>query len=135
MFVSPFSHRSCNLSCPRCKRTFKTDEHLASHTCAPNNNTTNNRAYQCLKCQQLFNNEHDIQLHIEQHMLNEGNRHECRICDQVFQSPAKLQLHLIVHSFESIFLYICSRKYKLKPFFCRFLRLQLLDLQFGFHIR
>lgn len=57
------------------------------------------KTYECIKCQESFTSEYEIQLHVTSHMINEGNRHECLLCLTTFESPAKLQLHLIEHSF------------------------------------
>ncbi|XP_056377728.1 zinc finger protein 521 isoform X2 [Hyla sarda] len=71
------------------------------------------KTYQCIKCQMVFYNEWDIQVHVANHMIgtvysedkiqtNEGLNHECKLCSQSFDSPAKLQCHLIEHSFEGM---------------------------------
>uniref|UniRef100_A0A803JC63 Zinc finger protein 521 n=1 Tax=Xenopus tropicalis TaxID=8364 RepID=A0A803JC63_XENTR len=82
------------------------------------------KTYQCIKCQMVFYNEWDIQVHVANHMidnqprylmpslsncqakglstLDEGLNHECKLCSQTFDSPAKLQCHLIEHSFEGM---------------------------------
>uniref|UniRef100_A0A3B3RHN2 Zinc finger protein 521 n=1 Tax=Paramormyrops kingsleyae TaxID=1676925 RepID=A0A3B3RHN2_9TELE len=60
------------------------------------------KTYQCIKCQMVFYSEWDIQVHVANHMLEEGLNHECKLCSQSFDSPAKLQCHLIEHSFEGM---------------------------------
>ncbi|KAJ8395969.1 hypothetical protein AAFF_G00026770 [Aldrovandia affinis] len=60
------------------------------------------KTYQCIKCQMVFHSEWDIQVHVANHMLEEGLNHECKLCSQTFDSPAKLQCHLIEHSFEGM---------------------------------
>ncbi|XP_051983842.1 zinc finger protein 521 isoform X1 [Xyrauchen texanus] len=60
------------------------------------------KTYQCIKCQMVFYTEWDIQVHVANHMLEEGLNHECKMCSQSFDSPAKLQCHLIEHSFEGM---------------------------------
>ncbi|XP_071217827.1 zinc finger protein 521-like isoform X7 [Salvelinus alpinus] len=62
---------------------------------------TEEKTYQCIKCQMVFYSEWDIQVHVANHML-EGLNHECKLCSQSFDSPAKLQCHLIEHSFEGM---------------------------------
>ncbi|XP_068459230.1 zinc finger protein 521 isoform X3 [Clinocottus analis] len=74
---------------------------------------TEEKTYQCIKCQMVFYSEWDIQVHVANHMLGsqvsgshhqieEGLNHECKLCSQSFDSPAKLQCHLIEHSFEGM---------------------------------
>nr|XP_033959751.1 zinc finger protein 521 isoform X3 [Pseudochaenichthys georgianus] len=63
---------------------------------------TDEKTYQCIKCQMVFYSEWDIQVHVANHMLEEGLNHECKLCSQSFDSPAKLQCHLIEHSFEGM---------------------------------
>ncbi|XP_067218545.1 zinc finger protein 521 isoform X3 [Chanodichthys erythropterus] len=60
------------------------------------------KTYQCIKCQMVFYSKWDIQVHVANHMLEEGLIHECKLCSQTFDSPAKLQCHLIEHSFEGM---------------------------------
>ena len=72
------------------------------------------KTYQCIKCQESFTSEYEIQLHVTSHMINEGNRHECLLCLTNFESPAKLQIHLIEHSFPDkshISCYICTKMF------------------------
>ncbi|XP_035526551.1 zinc finger protein 521 isoform X4 [Morone saxatilis] len=64
--------------------------------------TEEKKTYQCIKCQMVFYSEWDIQVHVANHMLEEGLNHECKLCSQSFDSPAKLQCHLIEHSFEGM---------------------------------
>ncbi|CAI9715083.1 finger 423-like [Octopus vulgaris] len=79
--------------CNECGARFPTNEQLESHV------TKHRRTYQCIKCQQSFSTEYEIQLHVATHVLQEGNIHECKLCSQVFDSPAKLQCHLIEHTY------------------------------------
>lgn len=79
--------------CGECGARFPTSEQLESHV------AKHRRTYQCIKCQQSFSTEYEIQLHVATHVLQEGNLHECRLCSQVFDSPAKLQCHLIEHTY------------------------------------
>uniref|UniRef100_A0A671SHG6 Zinc finger protein 521 n=1 Tax=Sinocyclocheilus anshuiensis TaxID=1608454 RepID=A0A671SHG6_9TELE len=60
------------------------------------------KTYQCIKCQMVFYSKWDIQVHVANHMLEEGLIHECKLCSQTSDSPAKLQCHLIEHSFEGM---------------------------------
>ncbi|XP_056326523.1 zinc finger protein 521 isoform X3 [Danio aesculapii] len=60
------------------------------------------KTYQCIKCQMVFYSKWEIQVHVANHMLEEGLVHECKLCSQTFDSPAKLQCHLIEHSFEGM---------------------------------
>nr|XP_055233415.1 zinc finger protein 423-like [Gorilla gorilla gorilla] len=60
------------------------------------------KTYQCIKCQMTFENEREIQIHVANHMIEEGINHECKLCNQMFDSPAKLLCHLIEHSFEGM---------------------------------
>jgi len=70
------------------------------------------KSYQCIKCQQTFGSEEEIQSHVATHLLTEGATHECHLCTaKTFDSPLKLQTHLIEHTFEgcpSFRCYICS---------------------------
>jgi len=69
--------------------------------------------FQCIKCQQSFSSEEEIQLHVASHMLTEGTQHECRLCGATFQSPARLQTHLITHSLpdHDMTCYVCSKTF------------------------
>uniref|UniRef100_A0A673JRP3 Zinc finger protein 521 n=1 Tax=Sinocyclocheilus rhinocerous TaxID=307959 RepID=A0A673JRP3_9TELE len=66
------------------------------------NQSDEKKTYQCIKCQMVFYSKWDIQIHVANHMLEEGLIHECKLCSQTFDSPAKLQCHLIEHSFEGM---------------------------------
>jgi zinc finger protein 423 len=64
------------------------------------------RTYQCIKCQESFNSELEVRVHVTCHVINEGNVHECRLCASsstspvTFDSPARLQTHIIAeHEF------------------------------------
>lgn len=70
------------------------------------------KAYQCIKCQQSFLSENEIQAHVATHILNESNVHECRLCWKNFDTPARLQCHLIEHSFDQgkpFECYVCNK--------------------------
>ncbi|KAI1901320.1 hypothetical protein AGOR_G00033090 [Albula goreensis] len=73
-----------------------------SHAPGSPSQTDEKKTYQCIKCQTMFYSEWDIQVHVANHMLEEGLNHECKLCSQTFDSPAKLQCHLIEHSFEGM---------------------------------
>lgn len=96
------------LKCSTCEMKFDNHVLLAVHS------LEHRRTYQCIKCQESFGTEYEIQLHVATHVLHEGNVHECRICTNAFDSPAKLQLHLIEHSFQGkveMSCYICDRSF------------------------
>ncbi|WAR11752.1 ZN423-like protein [Mya arenaria] len=80
--------------CKQCGAKFGSptalDVHMATHR----------KSYQCIKCQDSFSSEQEIQMHVATHMMTEGNVHECFLCFVVLDSPAKLQCHLIEHSFK-----------------------------------
>ena len=80
--------------------------------CENQMSTTSKKTFQCIKCQQSFATEYEIQMHVATHVMQEGNIHECKICNSIFDSPAKLQCHLIDHTFESqggeIRCYVCN---------------------------
>lgn len=96
------------LKCGTCGMKFDSHVLLAVHS------LEHRRTYQCIKCQESFGTEYEIQLHVATHVLHEGNVHECKICASAFDSPAKLQLHLIEHSFQGkqeMSCYICDRSF------------------------
>ena len=68
------------------------------------------KTFQCIKCQQSFATEYEIQLHVASHVMAEGNIHQCYMCNCHFDSPAKLQCHLIEHTFEGseMACYVCN---------------------------
>ncbi|RXG56257.1 Zinc finger protein [Armadillidium vulgare] len=69
------------------------------------------RTYQCIKCQESFDSEGDIEAHVTSHLEQEGSTHYCHLCRSYFDSPLKLQCHLIEHTFEgcgSFTCYICG---------------------------
>ncbi|XP_034443602.1 zinc finger protein 423 isoform X2 [Hippoglossus hippoglossus] len=106
------------LRCPECGVKFETLEDLESHVqtdhpeVSPETSATGKKAeaspvpkkktYQCIKCQMTFETEREIQIHVANHMIEEGINHECKLCNQMFDSPAKLLCHLIEHSFEGM---------------------------------
>ena len=57
------------------------------------------RSFQCIKCQQIFPTEAEIQAHVATHLMTEGSVHPCRLCQLEFDTPFKLQTHLIEHTF------------------------------------
>ncbi|KAM4733441.1 LOW QUALITY PROTEIN: zinc finger protein 423 [Anableps anableps] len=106
------------LRCPECGVKFESVEDLESHVqtdhpeVSPETSTAGKKAeaspapkkktYQCIKCQMTFETEREIQIHVANHMIEEGINHECKLCNQMFDSPAKLLCHLIEHSFEGM---------------------------------
>uniref|UniRef100_A0A3B3DME5 Zinc finger protein 423 n=1 Tax=Oryzias melastigma TaxID=30732 RepID=A0A3B3DME5_ORYME len=106
------------LRCPECGVKFETPEDLESHVqtdhpeVSPETSAVAKKAeaspvpkkktYQCIKCQMTFETEREIQIHVANHMIEEGINHECKLCNQMFDSPAKLLCHLIEHSFEGM---------------------------------
>ncbi len=93
-----------NLTCPTCGARCESKVQLESHM------LTHRKSFQCIKCQQSFGSEYEIQLHVATHLMQEGNVHECRICNRIFESPSKLQCHLIEHTFEGMEIkcYVCG---------------------------
>ena len=81
--------------CPTCSVKFESYEELEAHLPTHGSNKT----YQCIKCQQNFATEAEIQLHVASHVMAEGIHLECKLCNRVFDSPAKLQCHLVEHTF------------------------------------
>ncbi|XP_060733965.1 zinc finger protein 423 isoform X1 [Tachysurus vachellii] len=114
----PGEKGSSGLRCPECAVKFETLEDLESHvqvdhpemspeTSAAKKATEaspvpKKKTYQCIKCQMTFETEREIQIHVANHMIEEGINHECKLCNQMFDSPAKLLCHLIEHSFEGM---------------------------------
>uniref|UniRef100_A0A673JIU8 Zinc finger protein 423 n=1 Tax=Sinocyclocheilus rhinocerous TaxID=307959 RepID=A0A673JIU8_9TELE len=106
------------LRCPECAVKFETLEDLESHIqvdhpeMSPETSgakkvtdaspVPKKKTYQCIKCQMTFETEREIQIHVANHMIEEGINHECKLCNQMFDSPAKLLCHLIEHSFEGM---------------------------------
>uniref|UniRef100_A0A3Q3EJ49 Zinc finger protein 423 n=1 Tax=Labrus bergylta TaxID=56723 RepID=A0A3Q3EJ49_9LABR len=106
------------LRCPECGVKFESLEDLESHVqtdhpeVSPETSASGKKAeaspapkkktYQCIKCQMTFETEREIQIHVANHMIEEGINHECKLCNQMFDSPAKLLCHLIEHSFEGM---------------------------------
>ncbi|KAM8892542.1 zinc finger protein 423 isoform 4-T4 [Spinachia spinachia] len=109
---------AAGLRCPECGVKFESVEDLESHVqtdhpeISPETSATGKKAeaspapkkktYQCIKCQMTFETEREIQIHVANHMIEEGINHECKLCNQMFDSPAKLLCHLIEHSFEGM---------------------------------
>ncbi|KAG9475187.1 zinc finger protein 423 [Eleutherodactylus coqui] len=121
---NPTSQEVCerlcaSLRCPECSVKFESAEDLESHIqidhrdlaqhdtsgqrkVAQTSPLPRKKTYQCIKCQMTFENEREIQIHVANHMIEEGINHECKLCNQMFDSPAKLLCHLIEHSFEGM---------------------------------
>ncbi|XP_077953408.1 zinc finger protein 423-like isoform X4 [Gasterosteus aculeatus] len=109
---------AAGLRCPECGVKFESAEDLEGHVQAdhpeisPETSAAGKKAeaspapkkktYQCIKCQMTFETEREIQIHVANHMIEEGINHECKLCNQMFDSPAKLLCHLIEHSFEGM---------------------------------
>ncbi|XP_034032865.1 zinc finger protein 423 isoform X2 [Thalassophryne amazonica] len=108
---------AAGLRCPECGVKFETLEDLESHVqtdhpeVSPEGSAgakkteaspAPKKTYQCIKCQMTFETEREIQIHVANHMIEEGINHECKLCNQMFDSPAKLLCHLIEHSFEGM---------------------------------
>ncbi|XP_059171122.1 zinc finger protein 423-like isoform X2 [Physella acuta] len=95
-------------TCSQCSEKFATAQLLETHM------QTHKATFQCIKCQQSFSSEYEIQLHVTSHMLNEGTQHECRLCGVVCDSPARLQTHLIQHSFagKEIVCFVCNKVFE-----------------------
>ncbi|XP_059421058.1 zinc finger protein 423-like isoform X2 [Carassius carassius] len=110
--------KGTGLRCPECAVKFETLEDLESHVqvdhpeMSPETSgakkltdaspVPKKKTYQCIKCQMTFETEREIQIHVANHMIEEGINHECKLCNQMFDSPAKLLCHLIEHSFEGM---------------------------------
>ncbi|XP_061773074.1 zinc finger protein 423 isoform X2 [Nerophis ophidion] len=105
------------LRCPECGVKFESVEDLESHVQTDHPDVSpessagkkaeaspapKKKTYQCIKCQMTFETEREIQIHVANHMIEEGINHECKLCNQMFDSPAKLLCHLIEHSFEGM---------------------------------
>ncbi|XP_063052912.1 zinc finger protein 423 [Engraulis encrasicolus] len=105
------------LRCPECAVKFECVEDLETHMQVDHHTKMSpdgskkltdaspipkKKTYQCIKCQMTFETEREIQIHVANHMIEEGINHECKLCNQMFDSPAKLLCHLIEHSFEGM---------------------------------
>ena len=101
---SCYQGEASEFRCNTCNIKFESQSQLDVHS------TQHKKTYQCIKCQQAFATEYEIQLHVATHMMQEGNIHICHICNSSFDSPAKLQTHLIEHTFggEEMRCYVCS---------------------------
>lgn len=117
-------------TCPQCSDKFASraqlEAHMVTHVAACMTTMTAGTAlvtavptpttqtFQCIKCQESFTTEYEIQLHVANHMLQEGIHHECKLCTLVLDSPAKLQCHLIEHTFKNSADFqcgVCSRSF------------------------
>ena len=65
------------------------------------------RSYLCIKCQEIFATEAEIQSHVASHLVSEGCLHPCRLCARQFDTPLKLQAHLIEHTFAGCPAFAC----------------------------
>ena len=92
---------SSDYTCKQCNSSFSSAAQLETHM------NTHKRTYQCIKCQESFNSEQEIQIHVTTHMMTEGNVHECHLCFTILDSPARLQCHLIEHTYKNTE-YMCS---------------------------
>nr|XP_045604601.1 uncharacterized protein LOC123762251 [Procambarus clarkii] len=121
---------SPSLRCPECHIKLETIEEAEAHAAAHHQQhhqkpqqqqqqqqgfgrslTSSSRTYQCIKCQESFASEAEIEAHVASHLLHEGSVHECHLCRATFDTPLRLQCHLIEHTFEgcgSFTCYMCS---------------------------
>ena len=128
---------SDSLKCPLCQIKLETLEEAENHSCSvsrttsPENTSTNHvksrqnsreelpKTYQCIKCQESFSSESDIEAHVSLHLQTaDGSRHECHLCQDNFDTPLRLQCHLIEHTFEgcgSYTCYLCSSVFTAAP--------------------
>ncbi|KAF2348767.1 Zinc finger C2H2-type [Trinorchestia longiramus] len=111
------------LKCPLCQIKLETLEEAENHSCSTRSNSifseslSNSRqsksppdppkTYQCIKCQESFPTESEVEAHVALHLQTEGSNHECHICRATFKSPLRLQCHLIEHTFEGCSSYTC----------------------------
>ncbi|KAG7279788.1 hypothetical protein CRUP_008858 [Coryphaenoides rupestris] len=113
----PLEKPVSGLRCPECGVKFESVEDLETHVQTDHPEVSpeslaakkaeaspapKKKTYQCIKCQMTFETEREIQIHVANHMIEEGINHECKLCNQMFDSPAKLLCHLIEHSFEGM---------------------------------
>ncbi|XP_018011459.1 zinc finger protein 521 isoform X2 [Hyalella azteca] len=111
-----------SLKCPLCQIKLETLEEVENHSCSSKTsslfseplNTLQNKislevpkTYQCIKCQESFPTEGEVEAHVALHLQTEGSNHECHICRATFKSPLRLQCHLIEHTFEGCSSYTC----------------------------
>ncbi|KAK7053094.1 hypothetical protein SK128_020407, partial [Halocaridina rubra] len=106
------------LKCPECHLQLETVEEVEVHTALHQQQLAyghrigqSSRTYQCIKCQESFATEAEIEAHVASHLLHEGSVHECHLCRATFDTPLRLQCHLIEHTFEgcgSFTCYMCS---------------------------
>lgn len=105
--------------CPLCQIKLETLEEAENHSCPIHRNGSPNapsnhhnkpedpRTYQCIKCQESFSTESEIEAHVSLHLRTEGSHHECHLCHDNFDTPLRLQCHLIEHTFEGCGSYTC----------------------------
>lgn len=89
------SGSSSEFTCSQCPAIFSSPLQLETHK------QTHKKSYTCIKCQESFDSEEEIQIHVATHVMKEGNVHECKLCFLSFTSPAKLQCHLIEHTYQN----------------------------------
>uniref|UniRef100_A0A3Q1I9I1 Zinc finger protein 521 n=1 Tax=Anabas testudineus TaxID=64144 RepID=A0A3Q1I9I1_ANATE len=100
---STSSSSAAKTRCSSCNVKFESEAELQNHVQAVHREQAGDSNSGHLKTPQVFSAfEWDIQVHVANHMLEEGLNHECKLCSQSFDSPAKLQCHLIEHSFEGM---------------------------------
>ncbi|XP_069987997.1 uncharacterized protein L isoform X2 [Penaeus vannamei] len=112
--------QSPSLRCPECHLKLETMEEAEAHAAVHQQQqqqgygrsvAPSSRTYQCIKCQESFASEAEIEAHVASHLLHEGSVHECHLCRATFDTPLRLQCHLIEHTFEgcgSFTCYMCS---------------------------
>ena len=83
----------CNLCLDRQNSGLESDG-LRTSQRAP----SNDKVYQCIKCQKMCDSESEIKIHILTYHMNDKT-HKCYLCSALFSTPAKLQTHLIEHNF------------------------------------
>ena len=110
------------LKCPICHVKLESIEEAELHPCLVahrNNNETklqdaanllnfkqsassSKNSYQCIKCQENFATEAEVELHVSLTHLHHPNGcgNECHLCGETFESPLRLQCHLIEHTFQ-----------------------------------
>lgn len=114
---------SPSLRCSECHLKLETIEEAEVHAASHHHQnhqppqhqgfgrSVTSRTYQCIKCQESFASEAEIEAHVASHLLHEGSVHECHLCRATFDTPLRLQCHLIEHTFEgcgSFTCYMCS---------------------------
>ncbi|CAL4119900.1 unnamed protein product [Meganyctiphanes norvegica] len=112
---------SPRLRCLECNVKLETPEEAEAHAQvhqSQQKQSSSVRTYQCIKCQESFASESEIEAHVASHLLHEGSIHECHLCRGTFDTPLRLQCHLIEHTFEgcgSFTCYMCSSVFTTAP--------------------